>query len=402
VSHSTAISKGKIFPMISKFDAIRPYDNADLSIVLNKLVNNQEFINTLVAFRFAKWPAVTKPILAFFIKRFVTKKIATIHSLRDFQRLVEPYMKRMIKKTTASLTVTGLETLDLSTPCLFVSNHRDIALDPAFINWVLHLNKQDTVRIAVGDNLLSKDWVADLIRLNKCFVVQRSVAGRREKLAAAKLLSEYIYYSLQTDKQHLWIAQREGRAKDGIDLTNPAIVSMLTLNKPKTSDFAEYVRELRIVPVSISYEFDPCDMSKAKELSHAEKEGGYDKPDNEDMRSIVNGITGQKGKVNVHFGKLLGKGSLNAKEVAATIDAEILAGYQIFPIAQVALDILVASNTEGEFKLAELDRGVSKEEVFAVDYLNQRLQQLTPNEQKKLLLMYANPLLRQQASLCSG
>lgn len=388
--------------MISKFDAIRPYDNADLSIVLNTLVNNQEFIDTLVAFRFEQWPAVTKPILAFFIKRFVTKKIATIHSLRDFQRLVEPYMKRMIIKTTTSLKVTGLETLDLSTPCLFVSNHRDIALDPAFINWVLHLNQQDTVRIAVGDNLLSKDWVADLIRLNKCFVVQRSLAGRREKLAAAQLLSEYIYYSLQTDKQHLWIAQREGRAKDGIDLTNPAIVSMLTLNKPKTSDFAEYVKELRIVPVSISYEFDPCDISKAKELSHAEKEGGYDKPDNEDMRSIVNGITGQKGKVSVHFGNLVGEGSVNAKEVAAAIDAEILAGYQIFPTAHVALDILNASNAEGEFKLAELDREVSAEQAFAVDYLNKRLHHITPNEQKKLLLMYANPLLRQQASLASG
>jgi hypothetical protein len=277
-----------------------------------------------------------------------------------------------------------------------VSNHRDIALDPAFINWVLHINGQDTVRIAVGDNLLHKDWVADLIRLNKCFVVQRSLEGRREKLASAKLLSEYIYHSIKTDKQHIWIAQREGRAKDGVDLTNPAIVSMLTLNRPKSTDFGEYVSDLRIVPVSISYEFDPCDVSKAKELSQAEKEGGYDKPDNEDIRSIVNGINGKKGKVNVHFGKLVDKKPSNTKEVAGIINAEILAGYQTYAISQIALDILSVSNEDGKFELVDLEKDIATNQKVAFDYLNERLQQLTPDEQKKLLLMYANPLLRKQ------
>ncbi|MFT5277045.1 MAG: 1-acyl-sn-glycerol-3-phosphate acyltransferase [Glaciecola sp.] len=387
--------------MMSKFDEIRPYDDTDLSTVLKTLVNNQEFIKTLVGFRFAKWPAFTKPILGFFIKRFVIKKITTIHSLRDFQRLVEPYMRRMIRKTTSGLSVTGLETLDLSKPCLFVSNHRDIALDPAFINWVLHENGQDTVRIAVGDNLLSESWIADLIRLNKCFVVQRSIEGRREKLAAAKLLSEYIYHSLKTDKQHLWIAQKEGRAKDGIDLTNPAIISMLTLNRPKTTDFGEYVSELRIVPVSISYEFDPCDVNKAKELSQAEQEGGYDKPDKEDIRSIVKGITGQKGKVNVHFGKLIGKHTFNAKEVAGLINDEILAGYQTFPTSQIALDILSASSEYEDFQLADIEQEIGASQKFVFDYLNERLQLLSPDEQKKLLMMYVKPLLRQQEKLAA-
>ena len=394
--------------MTSKFDEIRPYDNADLPHVLKQLVNNGEFISTLVAFRFAQWPQFTKPLFAYFIKRFISKKIQTTLSLRDFQDMIEPYMQRMLIKTTNALTVTGLDTLDLSSPCLFISNHRDIVLDPAFVNWVLHINGQDTVRIAVGDNLLSKGWVADILRLNKCFVVQRSIEGRREKLAAAKLLSEYIYSSLKNDNQHLWIAQREGRAKDGIDVTNPAIISMLSLNKPKEIDFSDYSANLRIVPVSISYEFDPCDISKAKELCQAAKEGGYDKPDNEDMQSIVNGITGQKGRVHVHFGKLVGNQFGNAKEVSTFIDQEILAGYQTFSTSSIALGLLnseyqdappktdapsdeVMTGSE-EPQLAKRD----KEPQLAKRYLESRLVMLNSEEQQKLLNMYANPLIRQQ------
>lgn len=385
--------------MTSKFDEIRPYDNTDLPQVLKKLVNNKEFISTLVAFRFAKWPQLTKPIFAYFIKRFISKKIQTTASLRDFQNMVEPYMQRMLSKTTNALTVTGIDTLDLPSPCLFISNHRDIALDPALVNWVLHINGQDTVRIAVGDNLLSKGWVADILRLNKCFVVQRSVEGRREKLAAAKLLSEYIYCSLKNDNQHLWIAQREGRAKDGIDVTNPAIISMLSLNKTKNIDFSDYIANLRIVPVSISYEFDPCDMSKAKELCRAEKEGGYDKPDNEDMQSIVNGITGQKGRVHVHFGKLVGNQFTNAKEVSAFIDQEILAGYQTFSTSSIALSLLKSEQPD-EVPNPDLDNEAAvkrgKAPQLAKHYLESRLDLLNSDEQQKLLKMYANPLIRQQ------
>lgn len=386
--------------MTSKFDEIRPYGNSDLAEVLKKLVDNEEFISTLVAFRFAKWPKFMKSIIGFFIKQLISKKIKTTTSLRDFQAMIQPYMQRMISKTTTALTVTGLDTLDLSKPCLFVSNHRDIALDPAFINWVLHINGQDTVRIAVGDNLLSKDWVADLLRLNKCFVVQRSVEGRREKLAAAKLLSEYIHYSQIHDNQHLWIAQREGRAKDGIDVTNPAILSMLSLNKPKDIDFAAYIAALRIVPVSISYEFDPCDVSKAKELCQAERAGGYDKPDNEDMQSIVNGITGQKGRVNVHFGKLVGAQFNTTKEVAGFLDKEILAGYQTFSTSRIALNML-ADGEQDEVLKAALSKTASFEKATAQDevatrYLDSRLTMLNVEEQRKLLKMYAYPLIRQQ------
>lgn len=378
--------------MISKFDAIRPYDDADLPRVLTALFNNKAFINTLVAYKFSAWPKWLWPLLAVAVRRFIIKKIAKTKSLREFQHLIEPYVQKMIDTTTTSFTVSGLEKLDLTQSCLFVSNHRDIALDPAFVNWVLHINQQDTVRIAVGDNLLKTDWVADLIRLNKCFIVKRSAPDRREKLAAAKLLSEYIYHTLHTDMQHIWIAQREGRAKDGRDITNPAIISMLTINRPKDVEFADYVQKLRIVPVSISYEFDPCDISKAKELHQVDLQGTYDKPDNEDMRSIVNGITGQKGRVHVHFGQVPSARFENAKEVAEYLDKEILSGYQTFSTGIAAVYLLNKTAEKRNKIRIDMTDSVTK----AITYLESRLEGLNHAEQQKLLSMYANAYTKQQ------
>tara|TARA_R110002167_G_scaffold51083_13_gene148166 strand:+ start:701 stop:1849 length:1149 start_codon:yes stop_codon:yes gene_type:complete len=373
--------------MKAKFDAIRPFDDTDLPRVLTQLCNNDEFIRTLVAFKFAAWPKRLRPLLGYITRRFILSKSKKISSLRGFQRLVEPYVQKMIDTTTSGLTVSGLDQLDLTQTCLFVSNHRDIALDPAFVNWVLHINKQDTVRIAVGDNLLKKEWVADLIRLNKCFIVRRSAPDRREKLAAAKLLSEYIYYTLNVDQQHIWIAQREGRAKDGNDSTNPAIISMLTINKPKDVEFSDYLRQLRIVPVSISYEFDPCDISKARELHQLDLLGTYDKPDNEDMRSIVNGITGQKGRVHVHFGKVLAAGFESPKQVAEHLDNEILAGYRCFSTSEAALSLLQQQGTEQPISSVSANTDLD----LALQYLQTRLASLNTAEQEKMLMMYANP-----------
>lgn len=378
--------------MNAKFDAIRPFDDADLPRVLTQLFNNDEFIRTIVAFKFSAWPKFSRPVLGFLTRRYIKSKITKIHSLRSFQRLVEPYIQQMIDTTTKAFTVSGLEQLDLSQACLFVSNHRDIALDPAFVNWVLHINNQDTVRIAVGDNLLKKEWVADLIRLNKCFIVKRSAPDRREKLAAAKLLSEYIYHTLNVDQQHIWIAQREGRAKDGNDITNPAIISMLTISKPKDLEFSDYLQQLRIVPVSISYEFDPCDISKAKELQQIELLGTYDKPDNEDMRSIVNGITGQKGRVHVHFGKVLQSGFENAKQAAEHIDREILKGYQCYSTGRAAQQLLNQMSQQSSTMIMD-----EHELLSATAYLQSRLTQLDEPEQIKLLQMYANAWNKQQS-----
>lgn len=379
--------------MPTKFDSIRPFDDADLSVVLPKLFNNKEFIDSIVAFKFSAWPRFMRPALGFFTRQYIIKQITKITTLRDFQRLVEPYMERMINTTTESFTVSGLDKLDLSKACLFISNHRDIALDPAFVNWALHINGQDTVRIAVGDNLLKKEWVADLIRLNKCFIVKRSATDRREKLEAAKLLSKYIQFTLNTEHQHIWIAQREGRAKDGNDITNPAILSMLALNKSKDVAFSEYIRSLRIVPVSISYEFDPCDINKAKELQEVEREGSYDKPDNEDVKSIVSGITGQKGRVHIHFGEVLSAEFSHAKEVAGHIDQEILQGYKSFPTGSIAAKML----NEEDYTIGKNDVESDQYTQAATHYLQTRLTNLSKAEQNKLLSMYACAHIRKRS-----
>lgn len=374
--------------MTSKFDDIKPYDDAELPHVLNKLVKNSSFINTLVEFRFAAWPSFTKAFIGRLLQMAILFKIRRVKTLQDFQMLLQPYLAHIIETTNTSFTISGLNDLDLSKPCLFISNHRDIVLDSAYVNWALHLQGQNTVRAAVGDNLLHKEWVADLMRLNKCFVVQRSVEGRRAKLHAAKLLSEYMHHSLRHDHQHVWIAQKEGRAKDGMDCTNPAIISMLLLNKPKDKSVQQYINELRVVPVAISYEFDPCDISKAKELVLAEQNGEYNKPDNEDMRSIVNGIVGNKGQVHIHFGKVITENNKAVEDVVSKIDEEILLGYKIYPTAEVACKLLEEPN--GNYSNTLNEQGHKR----AQDYLLARLRNLTGAEKTKLLEMYANPLKR--------
>lgn len=378
--------------MTSKFDDIKPYDDADLPYILNKLVNNKSFINTLIQFRFSAWPSFTKPIIGRVVQLIILFKIRRVKTLQDFQMLLQPYLAHMIETTNSSLTISGLNDVDLSKPCLFISNHRDIVLDSAYVNWALHLKGQNTVRAAVGDNLLHKEWVADLMRLNKCFVVQRSVEGRRAKLNAAKLLSEYMYHSLKHDQQHVWIAQKEGRAKDGMDCTNPAIISMLLLNKPKEQSVQQYINELRIVPVVISYEFDPCDISKAKELVQAEQNGEYNKPDNEDMRSIVNGIVGNKGQVHIHFGKIISENNASVEEVVSTIDNEILSGYKIYSTAEVAYQLLKEPSGD------HFSNPKGQADKNAQAYLLARLHQLNGAEKTKLLQMYANPLKRLRKS----
>jgi hypothetical protein len=372
--------------MISKFDAIRPYDDSDLPLILNKLVNNNELIDILVAFRFSSLPSFLRSFFRYLMRHYIHRQTRKIITVEAFQTLIEPYMQRTIDSTTTDFSLSGFEQLDLTQSYLFVSNHRDIALDPGFVNWALHINNQDTARIAVGDNLLDKDWVADLIRLNKCFIVRRSAKDKRQKLGDAKLLSEYIQHSLHTEKQHIWIAQREGRAKDGNDVTNPAILSMLALNRPKDVDISTYIKSLRIVPVSISYEFDPCDINKAEELHETEMNGSYDKNDCEDLNSIAAGIVGNKGRVHVHFSKVLDEDFVSTRQVADYLNKQIVAGYHCFATAFVAADML---------GLPIIDTGVdfdNQSRLEAKQYLLDRTARLTPEIKNRLLNMYAAPL----------
>ena len=251
---------------MNDFDDIRPYNDDEVRPTLDRLVADPEFSDAVARLRFPKLHSWLGWLLRPLVKQKLTSQFANINSVDDFQHLVEKYMAEMIGSRVRNLSVSGLDKLDPQKSYLFISNHRDIAMDPAFVNWTLYHNDCNTLRIAIGDNLLTKPFASDLMRLNKSFIVNRSAKAPREKLKAAKHLSAYIHHSIENENSSIWIAQREGRAKDGCDKTNSAVLGMVCLNKPKAEPLAEYVRELRIVPVAISYELDPCDVDKAREL----------------------------------------------------------------------------------------------------------------------------------------
>lgn len=277
----------------------------------------------------------------------------------------------------------GIENLDRSKNYLFVSNHRDIAMDPALVNYALHIRDMDTVRIAIGDNLLQKPYVSDLMRLNKSFIVQRSAKGIRQMMAAFNLLSQYIHHSLKEEHQSIWIAQKEGRAKDGIDHTDPAIIKMFCMAEKKTGKpFADSIRDLNIVPVALSYEYDPLDVQKAREVTHKQKDGHYAKAEFEDINSIAQGIAGFKGRVHVTFGQPLDGDFEDADQVALAVDEQIRRLYRLFPSNYLALEAL---GQAGDFAIPDFDT-----ETRAA--FNERLATCPEEYQPQWLAMYANPV----------
>jgi len=314
------------------FIDIRPYADHEVRAVITRLLETPEFLNAIASYRLgrlSKWaPALSRVAVARVLRREVRK----VTDVRSMQAVIEGYMERMIERSTGGFSVSGLPELDPATGYLFMSNHRDIAMDPAFTNYALHRSGRDTVRIAIGDNLLGKPWVADLMRLNKSFIVKRSLSGPRELLAATKTLSSYIHHSVVAENAAVWIAQREGRAKNGVDRTEPVVVKMLGMSRDKqTTSFAQHVASLRIVPVAISYELDPCDAMKARELHAIDTHGVYHKGEQEDVAAIALGISGRKGRVHVSFGTPLGPDFETPGAVAAEIDRQIIAGFCLHP-----------------------------------------------------------------------
>ena len=250
--------------MSDPFADIRPYRDDEVAPVLERLLADDEFLGAIASLRMGRVaalvPALVRPLVRFGLAR----EVRGVKDIGGVQDIIKRYMDRMIESTTGGFGISGLEQLDPERPYLFMSNHRDIAMDPAFTNYALHQGGRETVRIAIGDNLLTTPWASDLMRLNKSFIVKRSVSGPRELLAASKNLANYIQHSLQVENAPIWIAQREGRAKDGVDRTEPAIIKMLSLSRDKrNAEFGEHIGKLNIVPVSISYELDPCDALKA-------------------------------------------------------------------------------------------------------------------------------------------
>ncbi|WP_426119753.1 1-acyl-sn-glycerol-3-phosphate acyltransferase [Pseudomonas sp. DSP3-2-2] len=320
---------------MGEFDAIRPYDDAEVPAVLARLLSDKAFLAILTHFRFPRLAGafgwVLQPVLA----RKLRREFAGIDSVATLQDKVEYYVDHTIERATDGVTYTGVEQFKSGSAYLFLANHRDIVMDPAFVNYAIYHAGLPTPRIAIGDNLLQKPFVSDLMRLNKSFIVHRSIIGRREKMAAYQLLSAYINHSIRNDCQSIWIAQAEGRAKDGDDRTESAILKMFHMSR-KDEPFAEVIRSLNLTPVSISYEYDPCDHAKARELYIRATTGSYTKVPGEDDVSIALGITGYKGRVHVNFAPPITELFEDTKALAVEMDRQILGGYRLFPAHYLA------------------------------------------------------------------
>ena len=366
------------------FAEIRPSSNLDAPEVLKRLSRDTELAETIALWRLprlsALWPALARQLGKIWL-RLAVRQLWTVE---DLQNLIAPNLSRMIKKTSV-FTVSGIDQLDLSPARVYLGNHRDIVMDPAYANYALHRAGASTLAIAIGDNLLSKPWVADMMRLNKSFVVKRNVSGPRALLAATKLLSQYIRDSVSADRDPIWIAHREGRAKDGRDVTEPAVIKMLTLSKERGEAPEAVLSELDIVPLVISYEIDPCDALKAAELSAGE---GYIKAEFEDVSSIARGITGDKGCVHLHFGEPL-PADLSVEEVVAALDQQMAQHYRLYQTNRWAWEWL---HGEGIPTAIAFHEGSVTEQSFRA-----RIESAPSEHRQWLLTMYANPVSRQLA-----
>ncbi len=330
---------------MNEFDDIRPYNDAEVPAVIARLIVDPEFIDLLLS---RKVPLLAK-LCPWFLRPFVRlglrKLTRDMGTVNDLQVHMSEALAKVLDATTDGYSFGGLDNLDPCKAALYISNHRDIALDPALVCQGLFAAGKDSVRIAIGDNLLSKPFAADLMRVNRSFIVKRSATARREKLEALKQLSRYIRHSISQEQVSIWIAQAEGRAKNGRDRTETALLKMLALSKGEGQDFAAATGELNLIPVSISYEYDPCDADKARELYSAQQGTAYVKKEFEDLDTIQKGILGYKGRIHVNFGQPVGEGFQNADALAAEVDRQIFSHYQLFPTNIIAWQM--QGNREG-------------------------------------------------------
>ena len=373
-----------------KFKDILPYDDCVFKQKMKELVNDPGFVN---AIRYVM-PEDAIPGLM--------NELLSLDNKYDFQhQVMHPFMEMLARKTTSGITLGGAKYYNPSLNYTFITNHRDIVLDASFLNLAFLRRGWPTSEVAIGNNLLIYDWISNLVKLNKCFIVKRDT-GLREGLEAAKALSAYIHYTILHKKESIWIAQREGRAKDSSDHTQESLVKMLALSGE--GSFMDHLKEINLMPVAISYEYDPNDYLKAREFLMKKRDPDFKKSKRDDLFSMETGLLQFKGKLHCQLtprinGKLDQIGEFSDKNVAARcvcsiIDQAIHRSYEIFPINYIAFDIL--HNTV-RFEKHYTD---GKKLEFE-NYINSQLDKveldgITSEEREymreMMLVMYANPL----------
>lgn len=374
---------------VSKYEDIRFFKDSEVQPALMRYVNHP-MIKTLLQFTF--------PDKSF---EEIKEVAAQCHSIRDFQsKIIYTTVQRVLEKSSDGLSYSGFDKLDSSESYMFISNHRDIILDTCLLNCVLYEQDLIMTASAIGDNLVKKPFLLFLSRINRNFLVQRGL-GPREMLRSSQNLSEYIKHLLLDEKRSVWMAQREGRTKDGNDTTQQGVLKMLAMGKGDLS-IAEYFSKLKIVPVAISYEFDPTDVLKMPEIMAKRMEETYVKSANEDFNSIMKGALGNKGRIHLEAGKVLEKEwfenigkeetSVNdvLKAIAANIDEKIHLNYQLWPSNYIACDLLMNSNDHSAHYTDKEKRQFERR-------LNRRIDCKNALEVNSYLLMYANPVINQEA-----
>ena len=332
--------------------------------------------------------------------------LRSCRSVEDFkQRFSYHWVKQVMRGCCTSVELTGAEQLHPGGAYTYVSNHRDIVLDSAFLNVLLADAGAKYPQIAIGDNLMIYPWVETLVKLNGSFLVRRGLQGR-QVLLAAKLLSEYMHEAV-AEGQSIWIAQREGRAKDSSDHTQPALLKMLAMGSRERQPAAA-LASLNIVPVTCSYEYDPCDYLKAQEMQLKRDVAGYKKSPADDGINMRTGIQGWKGRVTFHIGRPLSQllpadaSALSVEELASLMDAEIHRHYVLYPLNYIAYDELEGTDSSEHY--------TAEERAEALRYIEARLQLVQLPEGLELdkaflrhciLTMYANPLRNQQKALAA-
>ena len=373
----------------AEFNDIRCFDDSEVAVYLPKLLAEptvQQVLGMLLG------PELMQKM---------QQAAPSLQTVYDFQSTyIIGLLKALMAKTTAGVQLLGAEKLDKSAAYLFMTNHRDIVLDSAFLNAMLFANGFQTTQIGIGNNLLIKPWIEWAVRLNKSFVVRRD-GGVREQLLISKHMSAYMRYVLTQVNESIWIAQREGRAKDSNDITAPAIIKMLNMSGEGT--FVEKLRALNIAPIAINYEYDPCDYLKAKEYQQKRDDANYKKQPADDLLNMQTGIMSYKGRISyVVAGPLEVPDAWNdvpramqADVAAAAIDKMIHANYQLFPNNYVAADLLSENQ---DFA----DKYTAEDKQTFVAYIEKQLQKIEiPNRddaflRSKMYQMYANPVYNQQ------
>ena len=369
---------------MQKFDAIRPFYDSEVNEALCGVVNHP-MMKTMMNFTF---PESDDEVWK--------EQLKKTHSIRDFQcNFIYQTIQKVLEKSSEGLTTSGFEKLEKHTPYLFISNHRDILLDTTLLNVCLFEHGLVMTASAIGDNLVKKAFLSILAKLNRNFLVLRGLTPR-EMLQSSKLLAEYMGQLLLRENRSVWIAQREGRTKDGNDETNPGVLKMIAMGSDEANPM-DYFKKLKIVPISISYEYDPTDVLKMPQLMAEANNEVYVKDKNEDFMTILSGIMGTKKRIHISVGDVLDSeidqivaendnSNKQIQALAQTIDDSILQNYQLWPTNFIAYDIL-----NGTSQYAHLYKE-SEKQLFE-RRLEKRIGTDNGVARQGFLAMYANPVV---------